>query len=165
METNHACGLYSPLCSIKPQLVKILIQMAKIWQCLTPTEAIQLINSLIDGTQVQKDLVEFKKKYSHGKDGTVGYGYWRHFKKRNKHLIRSKRDAKYELNCANWSTYANFKQMYDQVYEQMEDAGAAVKLSLPRWMDRVGNDVSKEDAVGFQVTHNLKYPEMCIVMD
>ena len=55
--------------------------------------------------------------------------------------------------------------MYDQVYEQMEDAGVAVKYDRARWMDKQGNDVLEENAFGYMVTHNLEYPEMCIVMD
>ena len=73
VEKNQGGGLQSPLHSIKPQLVRILIQMTEIRQCLTPAEAIHLINSLIEGTQIQEDLIAFKKNYPHGEDGTVGF--------------------------------------------------------------------------------------------
>ena len=158
-------GLISPLISIEPQIVEILIQMAQIRQCLTPAEAIQLINSLIVGTQVQEDLIKFKQKFSNNVDGTVGVGYWRAFKKRNKHLIRSKKGKRYELNRANWSTYANFAQMYEQIYDEMEEAGLAVKFASPKWMDKLGNEVLKENSFGCMVTHDLLFPEMCLVMD
>ena len=54
-------GTTSPLSSIEAQVVQILIQMAQIRQCLAPIEVVQLVNSLINGTQVQKDLIAFKK--------------------------------------------------------------------------------------------------------
>ena len=131
----------------------------------TPSEAVQLINSLIEGTQVQRDLIWFKSKYSHGSTGKVGVGYWTAFKKRNKDKIRSKKGKRFELNRSNWSTYRNFNQMYDQVYEHMVDAGLAVKLLSPKWMNKEGVEAGKEESFGCMVTHNLLYPEMCIVMD
>ena len=77
-------------------------------------------------------MIEWKKKYSHGGDGCVGAGYWQGFKKRNGHLIKSKKGKKnFELDCASWSTYANFKQIYEQVYDEMVDAGVAVKMASP----------------------------------
>jgi hypothetical protein len=30
-------------------------------------------------------------------------------------------------------TYANFHQMYELVYKQMEEAGVAVRLETPQW--------------------------------
>ena len=73
VNTPHS-GLTSPLISIEPQIVAILIQMAQIRQCLNPSEAVQLINSLIKGTQLQQDLIKWKMKYSHGSDGYIGGG-------------------------------------------------------------------------------------------
>ena len=164
VNTPHS-GLTSPLISIEPLIVGILIQMAQIRQCLTPSEAVQLINSLIKDTQLQQDLIKWKMKYSHGSDGYIGGGYWSLFKKRNAHLIRSKRGQKYELDRASWSTYANFRQMYEQVYDQMVEAGVAVKHDTPQWQNTNGDIVGEEDAVGCKVTHDLIHPEMCIVMD
>ena len=40
VECSQVRGLKSPLLSIEPQLIKILIQMAEIRQCLTPSEAL-----------------------------------------------------------------------------------------------------------------------------
>ena len=102
--------------------------MVEICQCLTPAEVVHLINLLIKGAQVQRDLIAFKWSFSHDDSGKVGCGYWSAFKKRNKHKIRLKKGKKFELNRANWSTYRNFNQMYEQIHEQLEDAGLAVKL-------------------------------------
>ena len=159
-------GHTTPLQRIESEIVSVLIQMARIRESLTPSQAIQLINSMIVGTSVQRELVEFKDKYSHGgKGGCVGQGYWAGFKKRNWHLIRSKRGQKYELDRASWSTYCNFCQMYSQVYEQMVEAKVAIERDTPEWQDASGAAVAEEDAFGCRVTHDLQYPEMCIVMD
>ena len=55
---NMAGGHKTPLLKIEPIIVEIILQMARIRQCLTPSKALHLINDLIDGTQVQQDLVE-----------------------------------------------------------------------------------------------------------
>ena len=51
--------------------------------------------------------------------------------------------------------------MYEQVYEQMEEAGDAVKYDTPQWQNANGDIVGEEDAVGCKVTHDLIHPEMC----
>ena len=51
VDTTQTGGLLSPLLSIEPQIVQILIQMAQICQYITPSEAIMLINLLVKGTQ------------------------------------------------------------------------------------------------------------------
>ena len=72
-------------------------------------------------------MVEWKKQYSNNDLPTVGRGYWANFMKRRGHEICSKRGEKYELDQAQWTTYANFKDMYKHIYMEMEDAGVATK--------------------------------------
>ena len=55
--------------------------------------------------------------------------------------------------------------MYTQIYKQMVEAKIAVELPDPIWMNDYGEEVPEEDAIGYNVTHNLKHPEMCIMMD
>ena len=55
--------------------------------------------------------------------------------------------------------------MYEQVYDEMVDAGVAVKMASPAWLDINGDLVHEDDALGCMVTHDLTHPEMCIVMD
>ena len=106
---NPHAGHSSPLSSAEPDFIATLLHMAKMRQSLTPSQSVHLINSLLVGTQAQRDLVAFKKKNSHGKSGEIGLRYWRAFKKRNTHLICSKRGQKYALDCVNWTNFANFK--------------------------------------------------------
>ena len=90
--------------------------MARVWKCLTPSQGVALVNSMIEGTKIQTKLMKFKKKYSQGSNlGRVGEGYWAGFMKRQVHLLVSKRKQKYDLNRSTWSTYANFVQMYEQL--------------------------------------------------
>ena len=158
-------GPSSPLRKYEDEFVQVMIQMARMRQALSPSEGISLINSLIEGTQAQKDLIAFKKKSSYGDSGTVGVGYWRGFKKRNEHLICSKQCQKYELDRDKWTTYANFSNMYDHIYDEMVEAGVATLLDEPEWQDMNGVRCLESDALGCKVTHHLTHPEMCVVMD
>ena len=135
--------------------------MSRIRECLTPSVAIELVNSLIEGQPIQKHLIEWKKKYSNDEEGKVGRSYWRSFLKRNNHRLISTRGQKYELNRQNWTTYANFRHMYNHIYNEMVDAGVAEPLGKSIWMDIEGNECLEEEAVGCQVTHKLCHPDMC----
>ena len=155
MTVNHA-GKTSPLAPVEPRIVSTIVQMARIRMAISPSQGIRLINDLIDGTPVQKDLIKMKKSIeSSDTSGTVGIGYWRQFMKRNGHLLVSKRGKKFELDRSSWSTYGNFKQMYECVAEEMEDAGVAVRRSTPVWMNRSGEEVQEADAFGCKVTHDI----------
>lgn len=128
----------TPLHKYEGQFVATFIQMARMRQSLSPSQCIELINSMISGTDAERDLIAFKRLHSYGEDGTVGLGYWKAFKKRNSHLICSKRGQKYELDRDKWTTYSNFAQMYEHIYELMEDAGVAKRLEVPVWKDASG---------------------------
>ena len=94
--------------------------MARIRQSLTPAQALNLINGMIYMAPVQYKLIAFKEKYSTADTdpGRVVPGYWRRFRKRNDHILVSKKGAKYELDFSQWITYSKFAQMYDQIGEK-----------------------------------------------
>ena len=162
---DSTTGPVSPLRACELEFVQVMTQMAKMRQSLSPSQAINLINSMIDGTQTQLDLIEFKNNSSHGGNGTIGIGYWKGFKHRNEHLIVSKRGGKYELDRDKWTTYANFYDMYNHIYDEMVDANVASIYEDPMWQDCDGTRCNESNSFGCKVTHNLTHPEMCIVMD
>jgi len=74
--------------------------MARMRQCITPTQGLSLVNSLTEQTPVHRDFVAFKKRVSACGDleGKVGAGYCRSFCRRNAHLIVSKKGQTYEID-------------------------------------------------------------------
>ena len=103
--TVNYSGISSPLAAVEPMIVSTIVQMSRIRQSLTPTQALQLINSMIEGTPVQDDFIEWKRtigKYYNDDSKTVGRGYWRGLKKQNEHLLVSKKGKKFELNRSAW---------------------------------------------------------------
>ena len=162
---HHVAGRISPLESIEPTVISIVIQMARIRQSLSPSEGLRLINSLIKDTKIEDDLVYWKKKFSNNTSPTVGLGCWSRFMKRHKDKIVSKRGQRYELNRQKWTTYSNFVHMYNHCINKMVNAGVAVELDTPVWMDRAGNECDEANSYGCMVTHKLIRPEMCICGD
>ena len=166
LETRHlAGGQVSPLLKIEPAIVSIIVQMARMRQCLNPSKGLLLVNSLIRGTKIQEELIEWKKTNTPNCTGTVGRGYWRKFMRRNKSKIVGKRGQKYELNRQNWTTYNNFVQMYKHIIDEMVDAGLAVELDEPVWMNRDGNICPEHEAFGCKVHHKVIHPELCFCGD
>ena len=139
--------------------------MARIRQCLSPSQGLALVNSLIDEQPIQQDLIQWKTKFSTNCDGSVGAKYWQGFMLRNKHLLVSVRGQKYELNRQNWTAYANFSHMLQHTFEEMVKAGVAKKLDVPVWRNKYGNDCEISEAFGCKMTHDLCHPDLCFVGD
>ncbi len=63
--------------------------------------------------------------------------------------MRSKRAVKFEAKRAEWCTYDNFLQMYEEVSKEMTDCGIALKLEAKAHVDKRGNIVEfKHDGYG-----------------
>ena len=166
----NGSGQVSPLLDVEPLFVSVLTQMSRIGDPLTPSRAIALINDLIDGTEYQTRLIEFKVKHSGQIDGeklgTVGYKYWANFKARNADKIVTRKGQKFELDRSQWTTYMNFFAMYNRFADEMAYAKVASKFEEPQWMDRDGKVLDREDtSFGCKVTHNILRPDLILVMD
>ena len=70
--TQDNGGHLSPLQPVEAKVIATIVQMARIRQCLSPSQGVHLINSMIDGTHVQRELTELKRKFLHGTDGKFG---------------------------------------------------------------------------------------------
>ena len=77
MVDSNPCPL-STLHAYKMEFVQVVIQIAKMIESLSPSESVQLINSMIAGTQAQTDLIMFN---FFGEDESVVVGYWNELKK------------------------------------------------------------------------------------
>ena len=87
------------------------------------------------------------------------------FLKRNYYMLVSNKGKKIELDRSLWSTYHTFWQVYDCVDNAMVDAGIAVELEEPAWMDSKGNICEKNISFGCKVTHNITHPDYAIVLE
>ena len=158
-------GLSSPLLAIEPTIVAIILQMARVRESLSNSQAVELVNSIVQGTEYQQKLVDFKSMYCSTSQPTVGVGYWRGFMRRNRNKIVNVVGKKYELTRDKWTTYGNVRSMYEHIIDELINAKIAIKLDTPVWQDAEGNDCEEHKAVGCRVTYRILKPEYCIVGD
>ena len=168
----NAEGSHCPLIFIEDQIVDILLCMSKIKRALSVAEGLRLINELIRKTEIQQRLIDWKiahRIYTKKPEdmGRVGTAYWFNLMKRKKHLLRTKKGRKYGLDRANFTTYLNFRDMYDHIENILVDeCGVATRFSKPVWMNSSGEIVSNfEDAMGCKVSIDIDRKDMCIVLD
>ena len=165
-------GNKSPLLPVENEFVSLILCMSKIKRALTVSEGLRLINELIDGTEIQQQLIAWKIKrkiYCHNEIdlGRVGTSYWRGFLNRNSSQIKSKVARKFAFDRSNWTTYLNFRDMYLHIKDVMiNDSKIAEKLPEPIWVDRYGKKLpSEEGASGCKTDLKITRPDMVIMFD
>ncbi len=122
-------------------------------QPVTPTEALQCINSTIKSTGLKKKVQSWEQK--HNKlteevmdDGPLGKIYWLSFLKHHPSLV-TKTSTCFDSNQEEWCNVTNVEQMYHSCYEKMVESGIAFKMSEEVWLDKDGVVVEEEsEAMG-----------------
>ena len=165
-------GTESPMKPIEAYIVSMLNQMAIMRQPLCVSEGLALASALIEGTEWEQRLLDFKTKRGWKQENengekkpVLGKKWYRGFFNRNTHLLEKKATQKFAKDRSEWSVYRNFEQMYDEVYDAMEKAGVAKRLEEPMWADKEGNETEESKAHERKVTHVLTRPVMVIFVD
>ena len=132
-------GIRTPMEALEPAILEIAIQRGRMNQPLTVAEGLQLANSLIKrGSRIEADVIDYLQKRNQlSKDGSstrvpgnlLGPGYWSGFRKRHKDKLVSQQGVQFGHNRSEWCSYKIFEKMYDLVYEAMELAGVAKKIT------------------------------------
>ena len=155
---------------LEPMLVELLLQRAKMGYPLQQNEGLAFANSLIQGSDYQKELIKYQKqnvrmKTTNNNIGKLSTKYWRNFLRRNSSVIDNGIPVSQAVCRKEWSTYANFKLMYDLCYEQMDKANLLQPLEKPVWMNLQGSIVEKDAAVGLKVAYRCKHSDYMIFVD
>ena len=76
--------------SAEPLIVAYCLKCSRIGQPLTHEQVRTLAASLVEGTEVEKQVISWKKKYSHFYDGQplLGKGWYNSFMLRHKDILR-----------------------------------------------------------------------------
>ena len=82
VENGHG-GISSPLSGVELSIIDMLILLSRMRESYSPSAYILLINNLVDGTEIQKAPILFKKKHLYGTSVKGGLGYLYGFKARN----------------------------------------------------------------------------------
>ena len=70
--SSFGWGQVSPLLKIEQVIVSIIVQMSRMRQCLNPSKGLLLVNSLIRGTKIKQELIEWKQKNTPNSTGMDG---------------------------------------------------------------------------------------------
>ena len=87
--------------------------------------------------------------------------------RRNRSTLKSKVGKKIAVDRSNFTTYLNFRDVYDHVEEVLvNESKIATRFEDPVWMDKEGNVVENENkSYGLKVALDLHRPDMVIVFD
>jgi hypothetical protein len=157
---------------VEKYIVSLMQQLAKMGQPLNLLEGLSLANSIVEVTEWEEVVVEFKKKRGWNpvdengqKKPILGPKWYKNFWKHNSHLLKKKKGHKFSKDRAEWLIHCNFVQMYNEVYNAMERAGVAEKLCEPMWVDKKQHVVDEEDCFRRQATHLLLCPDYGIFVN
>ncbi|CAJ1967698.1 unnamed protein product [Cylindrotheca closterium] len=166
--TTTKRGPTSPVAAFEPYILKITLYRQQAGQPLTQPETIALANSLVVGSKLEDKLKDFHSKHKAQPTELLGKRWFKGFMNRNRDILNTGRGSKQDRARKDWTTYENVQQMYGLVYEQMLQAGIAVRLpeSEHYWVDNVGQIVDSEDkAAGHKCTIKLIHPEYLLFGD
>jgi len=166
--TGRNVNKKSPMAAIEPVILQVVLWKQEANQPITPTEGLQLSNSLIEGKPIQEEIKKNQLMLKREPTGILSKTYWKLFMRRHKHAIESKRGGRIASNRAEWVTYENIKMMYDLIYSQMIEAGIAVSLPEDEWywVNNLGLRVdNEEESSGLKVKIKLTHPEWLLFGD
>ncbi len=166
-------GNVSPLLRIKGHLVDMLLMLASMRQPVTALEALNLINSMVETSELKNDIIKWKEKHlpdeiittKDGEKTYLGKQYWRNFKKRHPEL-KTKKAVRFDSNREDWCTYENFETMYKLVYQNMVKSRVAIELEEEVMLKSDGAITQNpEEQVGRKTKFVLTRPEFVFFVD
>ena len=155
----------SPLEEIERVVVDACIKLAEIGNALTKYAVISLMEEIIEGTEYEQHLLDYKTKRKITSK-IIGKGWYGGFIKRNASKIKRGRCKVRDQKRLTWCTKENFQCMYDSVYERMVSAGVAEKLDHEIMFDKNGDEVSDDSKmVGRKTRYRLTKPSNVVFVD
>jgi hypothetical protein len=137
--TGTASQKISPLAKVEPLICEFCIQLARIGEALTKYEIFELADDLIRGSVHAEAYIKYCERRYIIKDWDrtiVGESWYRGFMLRNENKLKRAKCKVIDNNRRTYCTYENFSNMYDAVYENMVDAGVAIKLDHEVMFDK-----------------------------
>jgi hypothetical protein len=165
--------------SVEKLIAETVLEMQRIRQPLSVSETIEFANSLIEGSEYQEKIKKWKNDHGLPVDSaSLGIGWWKGFSKRFEEILVTKKGEKFAKNRSDWSTESNIRQMYDEIYQNMVNAGVARKLDREVWMNSAGEVVDNPEnkllseytldpsiPLGHRVDTELIHPQYLIFFD
>jgi hypothetical protein len=151
LKVNHR-GTYSTMIGIEAHLLAAILRRAALRQPVYCGEGLELANSMIEGTQSQLALMEWKKNLKNGPNdnsfGTLGQRYWQKICRRNADVIASKKAVRFDSKRDDWCRLENFADIYDGVYNKLVESGLIEVLEHEMRRD-IHNNVMQTEAEAY----------------
>jgi hypothetical protein len=167
--SGTALQCVSPLYMIEPLLSDFVVQLARLGEAQTKYEIFDLANDLIKKTVHASAYIEFCEKrqiYKNWEESIVGERWYRNFMKRYEHKIKRARCRVQDNNRRSYCTYENFCNMYDCVYNNMVEAGVAIKHEEEVMFDKNGHITTDEkEMYGRPSKYQIIRPDRCVFVD
>jgi hypothetical protein len=159
----------SPIAAVEPLICDFCIQLARIGEALTKYEIFELAEDLIRNSIHAEAYIKYCKRRHIKKDWDkqiVGEAWYRKFMKRYETKLKRAKCKVIDNNRRTYCTYENFSNMYNAVYENMVDAGVAIKLEEETMFDKDGNKTTDPSKMhGRPTKYKLIKPERCVYVD
>jgi hypothetical protein len=132
---------------IEAHLLACIMRRAALHQQVSCGEGLELANSIIEETQAQLALMEWRNHhFKNGPNGdmfgTLGQRYWQNFCRWNADVITSKKAVRLDSKRDEWCRLENFIDMYDRVYyDKLVESGVGEMLDHAMWRDIHNNVV------------------------
>ena len=155
---------------IEKKIVCVLKSKSEIGLPLSVGECLPTINELIQDENLQSQI-KFIQTRVHGRCtndpmiGKLGEGWFRNFCQRYKDEIKSKKGRQFDVYRSNFTTFSNFRLMYENVENSMIRCGVAERRDVPVYVNDFGEIVDELEATGYKSSTNLTHPELCFAFD
>jgi hypothetical protein len=141
-------------------------------QPLTASGALSVINSLVETSNMQREIIGWKANNLPEDDvennanlAYLGTAYWRNFKKRHPEL-KTKRAVRFDSKREDWCNFDNFRAMYAGVYAAMVQSRVAIELE-EEVMVRLDGTITldEKEKAGRKTKYILTRPEFVFFVD
>lgn len=117
----------SPISELEPIICEFFICLAKMGRLLTKTTVIELANDLIVDTEFKSKVEQFKLERKLNHLGKLSDAWYHGFLQCCDNVLAQNGSAIKDTERRAWVSMDNFKNMYENVYERMVEAGMAEK--------------------------------------
>ena len=95
---------------------------------LTKTTVIELANDIVADTEYASKIADFKKLRKLNDSSKLGSAWYRGFISRYEHVLTRNKTTIKDIKRRTWVRRENFENMYENIYNEMVEAGIAEEL-------------------------------------
>lgn len=157
---NSGHKLTTIIAPVEPLLVEMAIKCNSMGNGLGRMQMVRLANSLIEGSSYSAELRRHHTslKMKGADSGTLGLGWYYGFLNRYGDILRSKSPTLFPNNRSKWTTYDNFKIMYNNIYDILVESNVAKEVE-PYFINDANEKVDSDyNSKKYEIKHELTMP-------